>query len=92
MDCRKSKLYCSFSANVVGIKFYPGIKYLKSIVPVYLCREPDNIHDSDAVMAYIDIGESRSSMPTIALGHLEKNVASVIAPMMAARAMLCGHV
>ena len=73
----RSKLCCSFCANVVGIKFYPGIKHLEPVVCVYLCREPDNIHDSNAVKAYI--GECSSSK---ALGHLEKDIASVIAPMM----------
>ena len=75
----KSDLLCSFQANVVGIKFYPGYHYLKPCVPVHLQREPGNIHDTNAVMAYI---ESGTKQDTVALGDLEKGVASVIAPMM----------
>ena len=72
-----SDLYCSFQANV-EIKFYPGYQHLKSVMPVFLHREPGNFYHRDAVKVYINSDRGSSK----ALGHLEKHVASVIAPMM----------
>ena len=77
MNSKESRLYCSFQANITGIKFYPGYHCLKSCVPVRLHREPGNVHDGDAVMAYIESGSKY-----VELGHLEKDVAKVLAPMM----------
>ena len=53
---------------------------LEILFPVYLHREPGNARDSNAIMAYIE--SSGTKHGTVALGHLEKEVASVIAPMM----------
>ena len=75
MNSKESRLYCSFQANVTGIKFYPGYHCLKSCVPVHLHREPGNVHDGDAIMAYIESGSKY-----VALGHIEKKVAKVIGP------------
>ena len=46
-------------------------------MPVLLHREPGSVHDGDTVMAYIESGSKY-----VALGHLEKDVANMLAPMM----------
>ena len=70
----KCRLNCSFTANVVGIKFYQGYKYLQAVKPVYLRREHGNIHDSNAVLVIIKTTDKHSAT----LGHLERNTAHVV--------------
>ena len=62
----ESKEYCSCYANVMGIKFYPGLSKLKSMMNVRLQREFGNIHDPCAIKVLLKSGE--------VLGHLEKSM------------------
>ena len=72
----KSKLFCSFSANVTGIKFYDGWRDLHSMMRVTFRREYDNIHDNNAIVVLTyDMYDNKE------LGHLERPVAAAIAPL-----------
>lgn len=61
----------------MGIKFYPGLSKLKSMMNVRLQREFGNIHDPCAIKVLLKSGE--------VLGHLEKKYAKVLAHIMDAR-------
>ena len=61
------KLFCSFSANVTGIKFYDAWRDLHSMMRVTFRREYHNIHDS--------IYDNKE------LGHLERPVVAAIASL-----------
>lgn len=66
--------YCSFTAKVMGIKFYTGLGKLHSMMNVCVTREFGNVHDVNAILVQLKSGET--------LGHLEKKYASVLAPIM----------
>ena len=66
--------YCSFHANVTGIKFYSGINELHPMMHARLGREELNPFDSKSVLVFTFSGN--------VLGHLEKKTAAVIAPIM----------
>ena len=67
-DCKE---YCSVTANVMGIKFYHGVVRMSSMMHVYLERETHNHFDHNSILKS---GEM--------LGHLERKVADVLAPLM----------
>ena len=73
----ESKEYCSCYANVMGIKFYPGLSKLQSMMNVRLQREFGNVHDPCAIKVLLKSGE--------VLGHLEKRYAGVLSCIMDAR-------
>ena len=66
----KSKLFCSFSANVTGIKFYNAWRDLRSMMRVTFRRE----YDENNVIVIL-------TYDTKELGHLERSVAAAIAPL-----------
>ena len=67
--------YCSIEANIVGVKFYPGIYEIAPMLRVRLVRELDNKHDKNSIVAqFLDSGTM--------LGHLDRRTASVVAPIM----------
>ena len=66
--------YCSFTAKVMGIKFYTGLGKLHSMMNVRIKREFGNVHDANAILVQLKSGEM--------LGHLEQKHASVLAPIM----------
>ena len=67
------KLFCSFSANVTGIKFYNAWRDLHSMMRVTFRREYHNIHDSNAIVVLTYDNKE--------LGHLERPVAAAVAPL-----------
>lgn len=58
--------YCSFTANVCGIKFYSGLQELHPMMHVRLIREPSNHVDSNAVIVKTRNGRT--------LGHVERKL------------------
>ena len=67
--------YCSFEANIVGVMFYPGQVEIKPMMRVLLEREPENVHDTNSIVAKVlDSGTM--------LGHLDRKTAAVIAPLL----------
>ena len=70
-DCKE---YCSVTANVMGIKFYRGVVRMSSMMHVYLERETHNQFDHNSIRVVLKSGEM--------LGHLERKVADVLAPLM----------
>ena len=70
-------LFCSFVANVTGIKFYEGHLHLQSVMRVLFEREFSNPHDSNAILVKLVLPED-----CVILGHLERRVSSTIAPLM----------
>ena len=70
-DCKE---YCSVTANVMGIKFYHGVVRMSSMMHVYLERETHNQFDHNSIRVVLKSGEM--------LGHLERKIADVLAPLM----------
>ena len=70
-------LFCSFVTNVTGIKFYEGHLHLRSVTRVLFEREFSNPHDSNAILVKLVLPED-----CVILGHLERRVSSIIAPLM----------
>ena len=67
-------------ANVSGIMFYDGLPHLKSLQHVQLERDRSSFQDTNAISYYT----AKPIFPdcTVVLGHLEKNIAAALAPMM----------
>ena len=61
----------------MGIKFYDGLAHLQPLQPVLLERDYTNLHDSNSISVKIVL-LNRSAK----LGHLERKVAAVLAPLM----------
>ena len=70
-DCNE---YCSVTTNIMGIKFYHGVVRMSSMMHVYLERETHNQFDHNSIRVVLKSGEM--------LGHLERKVADVLAPLM----------
>ena len=70
-----SSLFCSFAANVTGIKFYPGRRQLHSMMQVAFEREPENVYDPNSIVVL-------TSDTNAKLGHLERSVAIALAPLL----------
>ena len=70
-------LFCSFEANVEGIKFYEGHLRLQSLMRVVLVRDLGNTHDCSAVAVKL-VRPYGNAL----LGHLERHVAAAIASLM----------
>ena len=69
----------SFSANVKGIKFYPGYEDLRAsggFLNVDLVREKHNPHDANSILVV-----SKTQTPKI-IGHLERGVAAAVAKIL----------
>ena len=66
----RSKLFCSFSANATGIKFYDEWRQLHSMMRVVFRREYDNIYDINSILVLTYNGEK--------LGYLERSVAAAL--------------
>ena len=45
--------YCSFTANIMGIKFYEGLAKLHSMMNVQVKRESGNVHDANAIVVQL---------------------------------------
>ena len=69
-----STLFCSVSANVNGIKFYPGVEELQSLKTVKFERDHSCVQDCNAIFIKFEDGSI--------LGHLEQHVSKVIAPLL----------
>ena len=54
--------YCSFTANVMKIKFYEGLAMLHSMMNVQVKRESGSLHDANTIVVQLKSGEM--------LGHL----------------------
>ena len=67
------EFFCSFLANVMGIKFYDAWWNLHSMMRVTFRREYDNIHDNNVITVLTYDNKE--------LGHLERPVAAAIAPL-----------
>ena len=69
----------SFTADVRGIKFYPGITDLRAsggFLNVDLLPEKHNPHDANYILVV-----SKTPTPKI-IGHLERGVAAAVAKML----------
>ena len=69
----------SFTADVRGIKFYPGLKDLKAsggFLHVDLVREKHNPHDANSILVV-----SKTPTPKL-IGHLERGVAAAVAKIL----------
>ena len=68
----------SFTADVRGIKFYPGLKDLRAsggFLNVDLVREKHDPHDANSILV------SKMQTPKI-IGHLERGVAAAVAKIL----------
>ena len=67
-----STLFCSFEANVVGLKFYEGHLHLQCLMRVVLMRDFGNTHDCSAVAV-----KFAPLYGNVLLGHLERHMTKV---------------
>ena len=58
----------------MGIKFYPGASKMCSMMHTYLERESCSLHDHNSIRVELKFGD--------VLGHLESEIAPVLAPFM----------
>ncbi|KAF8161207.1 SNF2 family N-terminal domain-containing protein [Crassisporium funariophilum] len=71
------ELYCTMSTNVVGIQYYKGM--VGSGEEVFLVREPQNPYDRNAIQV--------KNISRIQVGHLPRNVATKLAPLLDRKAV-----
>ncbi|KAL0956474.1 hypothetical protein HGRIS_002620 [Hohenbuehelia grisea] len=76
-DESRDELYCSLKTSVVGIQYYKGL--VGAGEEVLLVREPHNRYDSNAIQVK-NIGRAQ-------VGHLPRNVAAKLAPLMDRRSI-----
>ena len=71
----ESKLFCSFGANVTGIKFYSGWHQLHPMMQVAFARGPENIYDKNSIVVLTYDTKTEQ-------GHLERLTAAGLAPLL----------
>ncbi|KAJ3724629.1 SNF2 family N-terminal domain-containing protein [Lentinula raphanica] len=89
MEEVRDELIVSMSTQAVGLQYYKGTKFFKPrfkffclVGPgeqVILVREPNNVHDRNAIRVD-NIGHTQ-------VGHIPRNVAAKLAPLMDSRAI-----
>ncbi|KIM40208.1 hypothetical protein M413DRAFT_28716 [Hebeloma cylindrosporum] len=71
------ELYCNLTTSVVGIQYYKGL--VGPGEEVLLVREPHNPYDRNAIQV--------KNISRVQVGHLPRNVASKLAPLLDRRAV-----
>ena len=74
----ESWCYCPLvclEAKISGVCFYDGLQVLRPFLTISLKREIGNVKDANSILV-------ESAEEKMTLGHLEKNVAAVFAPLM----------
>ncbi|EJD35996.1 hypothetical protein AURDEDRAFT_117185 [Auricularia subglabra TFB-10046 SS5] len=66
------ELYCSLKADIVGVQYYTGM--VGNMEQVLVRREPNNAYDRNAIKVF--------NAANVGVGHLPRNVAAKLAPLM----------